>query len=383
MSFKLFDRVQETTATTGTGTISMGGAVTGYRAFSSVFTTGDTTHYVLSDGTNWEVGLGTLTTGTPWTMARTTILSSSNAGAVVNFPGPTTNVWVDGSAQQLSVAPQFSGQITSTVATGTAPLVVASTTTVANLAAATATTATSATTAGSVTNAVTFNSGGAGAASGTTYNGGSAVTISYNTLGAQVAGSYVPLNGALGTPTSGTLTNCTFPTLNQSTTGTAAGLSGASPALGTNWSIDANGQPNNSGGTLYIAAYRAAANTTSGTVVNMSTQINQQGTNFTNSSGTITIVAIGVYEVSFFMNIVSTNTNNNFYFGGTANTIYGPNSSNQIQINSGSNGNGFLAMTAVVKTTAASQTLNVTSVTTFTATFYAQTGAHIVIRRVA
>jgi len=139
MSFKLFDRVQETTTTTGTGTISMGGAVTGYRAFSSVFTTLDTTHYVLSDGTNWEVGLGTLTTGTPWTLARTTILASSNAGAAVNFPGPTTNVWCDATAQQISVAPTFSGQITSTVATGTAPFVVASTTPVANLAVATAT----------------------------------------------------------------------------------------------------------------------------------------------------------------------------------------------------------------------------------------------------
>jgi hypothetical protein len=41
----------------------------------------------------------------------------------------------------------------------------------------------------------------------------------------QAAGSYVTVGGALGTPSSGTLTNCTFPTLNQNTTGTAAGLS--------------------------------------------------------------------------------------------------------------------------------------------------------------
>jgi len=54
-----------------------------------------------------------------------------------------------------------------------------------------------------VANALTMNNGGAGDASGTTYDGSSARTISYNTIGA------VPLNGALGTPSSGTLTNCT------------------------------------------------------------------------------------------------------------------------------------------------------------------------------
>ena len=54
-----------------------------------------------------------------------------------------------------------------------------------------------------VANALTMNNGGSGAASGTTYDGSVARTISYNTIGA------VPLNGALGTPSSGTLTNCT------------------------------------------------------------------------------------------------------------------------------------------------------------------------------
>jgi len=62
--------------------------------------------------------------------------------------------------------------------------------------------------AGSVASGVTFNNGGGGASSGTTFNGSSAITISYNTIGAQVAGSYVTVSGALGTPSSGTLTNC-------------------------------------------------------------------------------------------------------------------------------------------------------------------------------
>lgn len=94
-------------------------------------------------------------------------------------------------------------------------------------------------TAGSVANSVTFNSSGSGAASGTTYNGSAAQTISYNTIGAQVAGSYVTVNGALGTPSSGTLTNCTFPTLNQNTTGSSGSCTG-NAATATNATTAAN-----------------------------------------------------------------------------------------------------------------------------------------------
>jgi hypothetical protein len=60
-----------------------------------------------------------------------------------------------------------------------------------------------ATVGGSTSNALTMNNGGSGDASGTTFNGSAARTISYNTIGA------VPLNGALGTPSSGTLSSCT------------------------------------------------------------------------------------------------------------------------------------------------------------------------------
>jgi hypothetical protein len=69
-----------------------------------------------------------------------------------------------------------------------------------------------------VANALTMNNGGAGDASGTTYNGSSARTISYNTIGA------VPLNGALGTPSSGTLTNCTGLPVSTGISGLAANV---------------------------------------------------------------------------------------------------------------------------------------------------------------
>lgn len=69
-----------------------------------------------------------------------------------------------------------------------------------------------------VANALTMNNGGSGAASGTTYDGSVARTISYNTIGA------VPLNGALGTPSSGTLTNCTGLPVSTGISGLAANV---------------------------------------------------------------------------------------------------------------------------------------------------------------
>jgi hypothetical protein len=104
-----FDRTKETTATTGTGTFTLGGTTTGYQAFSAHVPTGSTIHYAASDGTNWEVGIGTYTlSGT--TLSRTTVLASSNAGALVSFPGPTTQVWIDETA----------ADVTNTILNGTA-----------------------------------------------------------------------------------------------------------------------------------------------------------------------------------------------------------------------------------------------------------------------
>jgi len=92
MALVLKDRVKETTTTTGTGTITLAGAVTGYQAFS-VIGNANTTYYCIAGGSEWEVGIGTYTlSGT--TLARTTILSSSNAGAAVNFSVGSKDVFV-------------------------------------------------------------------------------------------------------------------------------------------------------------------------------------------------------------------------------------------------------------------------------------------------
>jgi hypothetical protein len=94
MALVLVDRVRETSATTGTGTITLAGAVYGYQPFSAVGN-GNQTYYTIFDQTSgaWEVGIGTYTlSGT--TLSRTEVLSSSNGGALVNFGAGTKDVFV-------------------------------------------------------------------------------------------------------------------------------------------------------------------------------------------------------------------------------------------------------------------------------------------------
>lgn len=87
------DRVQETTTTTGTGTVTLAGAVVGFRAFQDALTVGDRVHYAINDGTDWEVGDGVLATST--TLTREEVFASSNAGALVNFAAGTKTVYID------------------------------------------------------------------------------------------------------------------------------------------------------------------------------------------------------------------------------------------------------------------------------------------------
>ena len=94
MALVLNDRVRETTSVVGTGAVTLLGAVTGFQSFSTIGNA-NTTYYCISDqaGANWEVGIGTYTSaGT--LLARTTVLASSNAGALVSFTGGTKDVFV-------------------------------------------------------------------------------------------------------------------------------------------------------------------------------------------------------------------------------------------------------------------------------------------------
>jgi hypothetical protein len=94
MTLVVKDRVKETTSTTGTGTVTLSGASTGFQSFS-VIGDGNTTYYAIvnSSAGEWEVGIGTYTaSGT--TLSRDTVLESSNSGSLVDFAAGNKDVFV-------------------------------------------------------------------------------------------------------------------------------------------------------------------------------------------------------------------------------------------------------------------------------------------------
>jgi hypothetical protein len=95
MALVLNDRVKETSTTTGTGTLDLGGAVQDFEGFVSGIGTGNTTYYaIVHSGTGeWEVGLGTVTDAATDTLSRDTILSSSNSDSAVNFTAGLKDVF--------------------------------------------------------------------------------------------------------------------------------------------------------------------------------------------------------------------------------------------------------------------------------------------------
>ena len=100
MALVIKDRVKESTTTAGTGTYTLAGAEVGFQAFSSIGD-GNTTYYSVTNGGDWEVGIGTYTT-TGTTLARTTILSSSNGDAAVDWPAGNKVIFVTQPADKAS-----------------------------------------------------------------------------------------------------------------------------------------------------------------------------------------------------------------------------------------------------------------------------------------
>ena len=95
MALALADRVKETTTTTGTGTINLAGAVEGFQTFVAGVGNGNTTFYAIQDsgGTAWEVGIGTITDASPDTLARTTVISSTNSDNAISLSSGTHTVF--------------------------------------------------------------------------------------------------------------------------------------------------------------------------------------------------------------------------------------------------------------------------------------------------
>ena len=95
MALVINDRVKETSTSTGTGTFDLDGAVTGFDTFVAGIADANTTYYaIFLQGSNeWEVGLGTVTDATPDTLARTTVITSSNSDSAVDFSAGTKDVF--------------------------------------------------------------------------------------------------------------------------------------------------------------------------------------------------------------------------------------------------------------------------------------------------
>jgi hypothetical protein len=104
MAFVVANRVKETSTTSGTGTLNLSGAVDGFQTFVDGVGTTNTTYYAIYDPSSdgWEVGIGTVTSGTPDTLSRDTVFESSNSGNLVNFGSTAKDVICTQPAESLA-----------------------------------------------------------------------------------------------------------------------------------------------------------------------------------------------------------------------------------------------------------------------------------------
>jgi hypothetical protein len=264
MALIVKDRVQETSTTTGTGTLTLAGAVAGFQSFS-VIGNANTTYYAIVMDSSFEIGIGTYTSsGT--TLSRTTVLESSNAGSLVNFSAGTKSVFCTYPAEKAIYADA------SDVVNPPAAIIGAANT-------------------GSVIPFYFANQ--AAFPSASTYHGAIAHSHADGAMYFAHSGSWVRITndgGPLGTPSSGTATNLTGLPLTTGVTGT---LPIANGGTGTTSTTFVNAATNITG-TLPIA--NGGTGTTSTTFTNLTTNVTgtlpvaNGGTGVTSSTGTTAVV---------------------------------------------------------------------------------------------
>jgi hypothetical protein len=246
MALVLADRVKESTTTTGTTDFVLSGADTGFQTFSAGVGANNTTYYAVSLGSAFEIGLGTLSSD-GLTLARTTVLQSSNSDAKVSFAAGSKFVFVTYPADK-AVLTDNSQTLTNKTISGASN-------TISNIALAS-----------QVTGTLPVANGGTGATTST--GSGSVVLATSPTL-------VTPL---LGTPTSGNFStgSFTWPTFNQNTTGTASNVTGTVAVA-------------NGGTGLTTTPANGVLDIGNGTGFTRATLTAGTGITVTNASGSITI----------------------------------------------------------------------------------------------
>jgi len=95
------ERIVETTTTQGTGTYELDGPRKGFQSFFSRIASGNTVEYCATDGVDFEIGIGTFTDASPDTLARTTVLTSSNGDVAIDWGVGTRNIFLSALASRF------------------------------------------------------------------------------------------------------------------------------------------------------------------------------------------------------------------------------------------------------------------------------------------